>query len=395
MAATSRRLEGAAHWQPALRALRAWMGQCRARPRRPGHTTARIAGLLGGALAGASAQAVNLPEDRAEALYHVYDGGGIKASGPALLVRKSMADRVSLSASYYVDAVSNASIDVVTTASPFDERRTEYGLGVDYVYRDSMITLSTSHSKEPDYIADGVSLDLAQDVFGGMTTVNLGFSRGSDKVGRSDTGFFDTARHWRYRLGVTQILTPRWLASLNLEMVSDSGYLGNPYRAAQVFGTLVPERSPRTRSSRAVKVRAVGAIGSGSAVHAEYRYFWDTWDVQAHTAEVGYSRYFGEAWLADTYLRYHTQSSALFYSDNARNETTYVSRNRQLSTFNSIGLGGKVARRLTRVPGEYEIKAHATYEYKRFKYSDFTDLRTGAPYAFNANVFQVYLSATY
>jgi hypothetical protein len=84
----------------------------------------RWRGLLGGVVAtGAAAQAATLPEDKAEAIYHVYDGGGVKATGPALLVRKSLADKVSLSAQYYVDAVSNASIDVVTTASPFKETR--------------------------------------------------------------------------------------------------------------------------------------------------------------------------------------------------------------------------------------------------------------------------------
>ena len=69
------------------------------------------------------------PRTRAEAMFHVYNGGGVTATGPALLVRKSLADTVSLSGSYYVDAVSNASIDVVTTASPYKETRTAYGLG--------------------------------------------------------------------------------------------------------------------------------------------------------------------------------------------------------------------------------------------------------------------------
>ena len=84
---------------------------------------ATVAGLVGGALAVGSVQAVDLPEDRAETMYHLYDGGGVIAQGPAVLIRKSMLDRVSLSASYYVDAVSNASIDVVTTASKYKETR--------------------------------------------------------------------------------------------------------------------------------------------------------------------------------------------------------------------------------------------------------------------------------
>jgi hypothetical protein len=357
---------------------------------------ARAAGLLGGVLAAGTARAVDLPEDRAEAMVHSYSGGGTRANGPALLVRKSLADKVSLTGSYYIDQVSNASIDVVTTASPYKEKRTEYGVGVDYAVRDSLITFSASSSKEPDYVANSASLDVSQEVFGGMTTVSLGYTRGADKVGRHGTpGYFDRATHWQYRAGLTQILTPRWLASANFEAVSDDGYLGSPYRAAVVFGAFVPERNPRTRSSRAVKLRVAGDLGERNAMHAEYRYFWDTWAIKAHTAEAGYSRYIGEQWLADAFVRFYSQKHALFYSDNAQSETTYVSRNRQLSTFHSIGLGAKVARTLTSVPGRYEVKANVNYELVKFKYGDFTDIRNGSPYAFDANVLQVYLSATF
>ena len=59
-------------------------------------------------------------------MLHAYNGGGVKAWGPALLVRKSLLDKVSLLRPYYVDMVSNASIDVVTTASPYQETRHEY-----------------------------------------------------------------------------------------------------------------------------------------------------------------------------------------------------------------------------------------------------------------------------
>ena len=145
-----------------------------------------------------------------------------------------------------------------------------------------------------------------------------------------------------------------------------------------MFGAAVPERMPRTRSGRAVKLRLVGDLGSRDAMHVEYRYFSDTWDIKAHTAEIGYSRYFGENWLADAFLRYYSQSAALFYSDNATSETTYVSRNRQLSTFNNMGLGAKVAYTLRRVPGRYDLKLNGSYEYTRFKFKDFTDIRTAA-----------------
>ena len=179
------------------------------------------------------------------------------------------------------------------------------------------------HSKEPDYVANRYSLDISQETFGGMTTIAFGFTRGSDTVKKhNEPDFHDTAKHWQYRLGATQILTPRWLMSANFEALSDDGFLGSPYRVARVFGAAVPERNPRTRSGRAVKLRLVGDLGNRDAMNIGYRYYTDTWDIKAHTAEIGYSRYFGENWLADATLRYYQQQHALFYSDNAQTETT-------------------------------------------------------------------------
>lgn len=358
--------------------------------------TSVLSGLLGGAFATGAARAATLPEDRAEALVHVYKGGGVTASGPALLVRKNLLDKVSLTGSLYVDAVSNASIDVVTTASPYKERRNDYGLALDYAVRDSLITLGLGASQEPDYRTRSLSLDIAQESFGGMTTVNVGFTRAADEVGKAgDAAFADRATHWQYRVGVTQILTPKWLASVNLEAIADDGFLGNPYRVARVFGAAVPERAPRTRSSRAVKLRAIGDMGQRDALRAEYRYFWDNWDIKAHTAEVGYSRYLGESFLADAFVRYYRQNDALFYSDNAQAETTYVSRNRQLSDFDNFVIGGKLSFDWKNQPGQYDLKAHAGIELFNLKYHNFTDIRSGSLYSLRAVVLQLYLTATY
>ncbi len=360
------------------------------------HFVRRIAALLGSLLAAGGARATDLPEDSADAMFHLYNGGGVTASGPALLVRKKLADKVSLSASYYVDSVSNASIDVVTTASPYREVRKEYGLGLDYVYRDSKITLSLLSSSEPDYTANNRSIDISQETFGGMTTVSMGFTQGSDTIGKhNEPTFADIATHWQYRLGISQILTPRWIMSANAEAIADEGYLGSPYRIAYVFGAAVPENVPRTRSSRAVMFRLRGNLDSRDAVHADYRYFWDNWDIKAHTVEVGYSRYFGDKWLADTSLRYYKQSKALFYSDNANAATLYVSRNRQLSTFDDVGLGAKASYTYRKVPGQYEVKFNAAYEFVHYMFKDFTDIRTGSTYSYNANIFQVFVSAIF
>jgi len=381
-------------WRPAVHA---WRGLLRllARLRRHRAHAVHVAGMLGSALAGGVAHAATLPDDRADVMYHAYDGGGLKASGPAILVRKKLGESLSLSGSYYVDMVSNASIDVVTTASPYKETRNEYNLGADYMVRDATVSVSTSHSKEPDYIAASTSVDISQEVFGGMTTLALGFTRGHDQVGRKDLGFFDTATHWRYRLGLTQILTPSWLASANFEAVSDDGFLGSPYRVARIFESTIRESNPRTRTSRALQLRTVNEVAPGNAVRVDYRYFWDTWGIKAHTGELGYSRGFTDQWLVDWYARYYTQKKALFYSDDAQVETTYLSRNRQLSTYKTLTLGAKVAYTVKSVPGSYEVKLNGAYELIRYKFADFTDVRSGKAYEFDARVLQLFMTVIF
>jgi len=82
-----------------------------------------------------------LPEDRADALFHSYDGGGVEITGPSILVRKSFSDSVSGSLHHYVDNVSSASIDVVTTASPYSESRTENSIAVDYLHNKTLMSM--------------------------------------------------------------------------------------------------------------------------------------------------------------------------------------------------------------------------------------------------------------
>ncbi|MBL8334688.1 MAG: DUF3570 domain-containing protein [Rubrivivax sp.] len=352
-------------------------------------------------LAVAPAKAVELPGDRAEALLHAYDGGGIRAVGPALLVRKTMKDRVAFTGQIYVDMVSNASVDVVSTASPFRETRTAVDLGVETVWREALLKLAVGQSSEPDYRARSLAVDLSQDFFGGMSTLALGFTRGADDVGKKGvTGPVDRATHWQHRVGLTQVLGPRWLASLNLEALADHGLLGSPYRAARVFGAAVPERLPRTRSARALRLGTQADLERlGGVLRGEWRLYRDTWGVQAHTLELGHARdWRPQGWppmQVDAALRLHRQRAALFYSDDAASETRYVTRNRQLSSFGNWGLAAKARVELPRPAGSARWWLLGSYEFKRFSYRDFTDPRTGQAYAHNAHVLQLHVASDF
>ena len=115
---------------------------------------------------GRSGVAGVLPEDRADVLLHSYDGGGVTIQGPSLLVRKQFAQKFSVSANYYVDRVSSASIDVITTASPYKEQRTQKSIGFDYLHDRWTMNLGVISSEENDYSAKTYTFGVSQDVFG-------------------------------------------------------------------------------------------------------------------------------------------------------------------------------------------------------------------------------------
>ncbi len=94
-----------------------------------------------------AANAAILPEDRADVMYHGYDGGGLKVNGPSVLVRKGYRDTVSVWANYYVDMITSASIDVMATASEYEEERTEKSIGVDYLHGKTFMGVAYTNSE--------------------------------------------------------------------------------------------------------------------------------------------------------------------------------------------------------------------------------------------------------
>jgi len=364
-------------------------------------------------LCAAEVSAGVLPEDRADALYHSYDGGGVEVNGPSLLVRKSLGQNVSVSARHYVDAISSASIDVVTTASPYEEERTENGLGVDYLAGDSTMSLNLTTSSENDYEAKTFAFSIGMDMFGDLTTVSLGYSVGQDKVGKTGQPEFskDVDRQ-SYRLGLSQILTKDWQAELGLETITDEGFLNNPYRSVRYLDpaspkgySYEPEVYPHTHTSNAVSIRTGYYLPWHASLKGEYRYFTDTWGIRAHNAEIGYTHPLGNHWTLDLSYRYYTQTAADFYADifPRQQAQNYLARDKELSTFHSHTFGAAVSYLFE--PAGWRFIDHgsltASYDHMLFRYEDFRDLSAAGPageeplYDFTASVMQLYLSIWY
>jgi len=355
-------------------------------------------------------QSAVLPDDRADALYHSYDGGGVQVDGPSLLVRKKILKNFSVSGNYYVDSISSASIDVLTTASPYKENRTQTSLGLDFLHGKTNVSANYTNSDESDYNASTFSFGVSQDMFGDLTTLAMGFSRGSDEVRRNgDANFSGELDRWSYRLGLTQVLTKDMIANLSLEVITDEGFLNNPYRSVRYLDSesasgysFQSEAYPNTRTSTAIAARTRYFLPFRAALHGEYRYFEDTWNIQAHTGELGYTHPIKDAWTLDIKFRYYTQTAASFYADlyPSASYQNFLARDKELSTFTSntfrLGVSYEFAR-----TGWHWIKKgslNAAVDHIVFDYADFRDItQGGAPgteplYNFSADVLQLFVS---
>jgi hypothetical protein len=351
-----------------------------------------------------------LPDDRADVLYHRYDGGGVTIDGPSLLVRKKFAEKYSVSANYYVDMVSSASIDVVTTASPYKEQRTQGSFGFDMLNGKTQYSLSYTNSDENDYTANTASFDLSQDMFGDLTTVSFGYSQGWDEVRkRGDSAFSESIDRRNYRLGLSQIVTPQLMLGFNYEVVTDEGYLNNPYRSVRYLDSssangysYQPEVYPGTRTSNAVALNARYYLKYRAAVHGEYRYYTDTWGIDANMVEVGYTQPWRKQWIFEFDYRWYDQSAADFYSDlfpraDAQN---FLARDKELSTFTSHMLSLGATYELPPLGWKFIERSTVNLFYDRvlYDYSDFRDVRKGGVpgteplYQFNADVFRIFVS---
>jgi len=367
--------------------------------------------FLGLSLLGLSTFAAVLPEDRADTLYHRYEGGGVTIDGPSILVRKSIGDSVSLTGNYYVDNVSSASIDVVTSASPYTEERRQKSLAVDYLRNNTLMNLSYINSEESDYSADTTSFSISQDMFGDLTTVTLGYSLGDDQVGKNgDPDFSESTQRQNYRLGLSQVLTKNALLGINWETITEEGFLNNPYRSVRYRdgsgGFLTePEVYPRTRTSNALSFKLRYYLPYRAALSGEYRYFNDTWGIRAQNAQIGYTQPFLQAWLFDIKYRYYTQNEADFYSDlfARAGETNFRARDKELSRFHSQTLGLAISYEFARSGWSFidHGSLNLSYDYMRFDYDNFRNLTVDAPageeplYSFDANVWRAYLSLWY
>ena len=363
-----------------------------------------------------------LPDDRADLFYSKYSGGGMDITGESVLVRKKFTENFAVEGSYFVDKVSGASVDVLSNASVIKDERKQKTATVQYLNDKTTYSLSYINSTERDYISNTTHFSLSQSMFGDLTTLTLGWGHTTDTVGENNgtalapnVAWLGHAEDSSYSVGLSQILTKNFIADVNLEVITDDGYLANPYRSiiyvdpssTKGWG-MASQVYPKTRTSTAIQGQAKYFLPWRAAVTGSYRYFHDTWDITGNTYELDYTHPLANIWILEGRLRYYQQTHAAFYANVLpfNGYQNFEARDQDLASAENTTIGAKATYAF--LPDGWKMfkRGTATLDISRISYhyldfSDFKDFQTGyVPgteplYHFNATVFQLYFSMFY
>lgn len=273
------------------------------------------AALLAVAVAGAAAPAA-AQEDAIEVRGVYYKEISNRVVQPRVDVSGSDG-KARVSAYYLLDAITSASIaqgnltDLVRT-----EYRNEAGASLGYDFGVGRGVVGGRHSREADYLSWGVHGGWSQDFAEKNFTLSAGLALNYDSVRNRFAGEAGTLASTTMTVYGTQILSPTAVGQVGYELQYNDGWQSNVYRFVDVMGGPRQERHPVERDRHTLAGRIAQLFPStDTTVQLLYRYYFDGWDVRAHSIEPRVYQSLGDHVEVRLSFRYHTQTRAYFFRD--------------------------------------------------------------------------------
>ena len=279
-------------------------------------------------------------------------------------------------ASYLVDIVSAASVDIVSTASPrWNEVRHAATLGAGYKPGDLGASATLATSVEPDFVSARFGLSTSADLARKNVTLSLGYAYEHDVAGRTGTPYSVYALKLdRHEIAASALVVVGRATTLTpaLDLSFDSGRQEKPYRFLPLFSAAVApqvpvaaaiddvnrarlpgrigERLPETRQRAAASLRLAHRFRASTLTLLD-RVYTDSWGQLANTTDLKWTFELSRRWSVWPHLRYHEQTGVSFWRRAYVGQVTagqviapeYRSGDRELSPLRTLTAGPGVA----------------------------------------------------
>ena len=154
----------------------------------------------------------------------------------------------------------------------------------------------------------------------------------------------DQRRSYSVSASFSQIINKRMQMSLTADIVTQSGLLGTPFHRVyfQDQAEARVENLPFNRLKIPVGIRFNYYVNDLMLVRAYYRYYWDDWGIQGHTASIEVPIKLNRFFSIYPYYRYHTQSASTFFKPFGEHTTDkrFYTSDYDLSNLSSHDIGG-------------------------------------------------------
>jgi hypothetical protein len=242
---------------------------------------------------------------------------------PSTSATAPIAEDTALTVDATADAISSASVDVLSGASPvaFRELRLELGGRVVHEVARAVAVRGTARtSHEPDYLALRAGAGITAELAARTLTLGLDYLAGRDRAGDVSDETFDRRRvSHGLMVTATQVLDRRTWLDLVVDAQLARGYHASPYRRVPIVDpawplpTWVDEQTPSLRRSLAVAARARRAVGAAWFVGASQRLYVDDWSMTSHTTTLEVRHQLDDVWLLGATARGYLQEAASFH----------------------------------------------------------------------------------
>ncbi len=273
----------------------------------------------------------------------------LQVEQPQLEVVVKQGDKITHRLWVPVDIVTAASPDAIDAVSTASRRNEAASIDWTVTYaptHEIAASLRNGVHEEENWRSWNTGLALTHSFAEDNTTLSASFNEvldWFDKYAFSGTHEGHTSRaSSNGNLGVTQLLSPTTIAHLDYGFTLQRGQLSNGWNTVpQTDGTRALERMPNSRVRHAFVARMAQFLPWDGALHAFYRLYTDDWGIHAHTTEVElYQRVSRISYLRLNY-RFHTQSSASFFTTLAKPDGGIHTADSDLADFDAQTVGIK------------------------------------------------------
>jgi hypothetical protein len=275
-----------------------------------------------------------------------------------------LSDQFELSLSYQHEKMSGASpwynfelagkpVQVLSGAS-IQDTRDDASAKLKYVNDLDSFAITAAVSDEDDYKSESFGIGYDRESDDKMSTYGIAADFSNDDIEAVDPELYMTRPQEKQSkhsssllLSYSQVLNKNALIQFSAGYSRKTGYLSDPYKMVLANFSLLGDSRPDKRMAKTLSVRYRHFVeGVNAALHLDYRYYDDTWDISSHTIDVAWYQNLPYDIQLIPSMRVYSQSSSYFYEAfySEPRDDNYYSTDYRLSEYGGYTYGLKLVK---------------------------------------------------